>query len=89
MYTETRVMVTSLLLGGLEPTLPGLSGLFFVCTEGESNVRHEFCGIFLKFLGGMALFLGWGCLDYRELTGFLPDFVHDLTKIGIIGGEQC
>jgi hypothetical protein len=28
-------------------------------------------------------------LDYRELTGFLPDFVHDLTKIGIIGGEQC
>ena len=35
------------------------------------------------------MFLGWGCLDYRELTGFLPDFVHDLTKIGIIGGEQC
>ena len=36
---------------------PGLKhpGLFFVCTEGVSNVRHWYFQIFIKFMGGAFL----------------------------------
>ena len=67
MYTETRVMVTSLLLGGLEPTLCPRKWAFFACTEGESSVRHGFGWIFLKIVGVFALLGMPGGLVY---TGF-------------------
>ena len=54
MYTETGVMVTSLLLGGLKPTLPGLSGLFFVCTclllDRNLSVFYKILYTFLRYV---------------------------------------
>lgn len=51
---------------------PGLKhpGLFFVCTEGVSNVRQGYFWIFIKFMGGVVLGLGLELSYYKVFVKF-------------------